>query len=46
MKELLQRLAAFRLGTYVIFLGLTGYFAATQPGFLDSANLLSLARQY
>ncbi len=46
MKELLQRLAEFRLGTYVIFLGLTGYFAATQPGFLDSANLLSLARQY
>ena len=46
MRELLGRIAAYRLGTHVIFFGLSAYFAATQPGFLDPANLLSLARQY
>lgn len=46
MRQALGRVASNRVGTYVIFFGLSAYFAATQPGFLETPNLLSLARQY
>jgi len=44
--RLAQKLARGGVGTFVIFALVTGYFWATQPGYLDPTNLMSLARQY
>ncbi len=46
MKSLIRRLAEYRLGTFIVFIFLFGYFSVAQPGFMDTGNLLSLARQY